>query len=69
MKVAERRSEDLDATQCAQEFEVEGEANSRFEISGQPRKPELHDEAKVEVDAGVAAYEVIDKNTAVHELP
>ena len=51
----------LDPSQCVQEFEVDG----------QSRLPELDSGAKVKkVDGGIiAAHEVMDKATAVHELP
>ena len=68
-KAASGTLKNLDISQCLQEFEVEGEMVPKIEIDGVARAPELHDQAKVEVDGGIAMYEVIDKTTAVHELP
>ena len=59
---------EVDAEETSK-FEIDAEENAKVEIDGLDRPPELHDEARVEVDAGIAAHEVIDKATAVHELP
>ena len=41
-----------------------------LEIDGRQRPtPELDSVLQIEVDAGVAAHEVVDEATAVHEMP
>ena len=58
-----------DSSQCVGEYEVGGEGSAKFEAEGQNCVPELRGKERVEVDAGGAAWEVIDGRTAAHEMP